>query len=113
MHLAPRLERLCDHLPLVVIAVAVGAEQLAGEERLQVVDVDLARAVSQVLLRDLDRLLVGAVPVPLVHRLVVNQLAQDEQQQLVVVSLEGQVAREVLWTTRGVDKILYGYIRVG
>lgn len=52
--------------------------------------------VHQVLLGDLNGVLLGPVAVPLVHHLLCNQLLQDEQQQLVVVSLEREVAGEGL-----------------
>ena len=54
--------------------------------------------VSEVLLGDLDHLHLGTVPVPLERHLVLRQLLEDEQQQLIVVFLEGEVARERLQT---------------
>lgn len=44
--------------------------------------------VHQILLWDFYGVLLGSVAVSLVHHLLCNQLLQDEQQQLVVVSLE-------------------------
>jgi len=44
--------------------------------------------IHQVLLWYFYGVLLGPVAVPLVHHLLCDQLLQDEQQQLVVVSLE-------------------------
>lgn len=44
--------------------------------------------VHQVLLWDFYSVLLGSIAVSLVHHLLCNQLFQDEQQQLIVVSLE-------------------------
>lgn len=52
--------------------------------------------ILQVLLCDLDGVVLDSVSVPLVGDLLGNQLLQDEEQQLVVVSAEGQVASERL-----------------
>lgn len=52
--------------------------------------------VHQVLLWDFYSVLLGSVTVSLVHHLLCNQLLQDEQQQLIVVSFEGEVAGECL-----------------
>ena len=52
--------------------------------------------ILQVFLCDLDGVVLDSVSVPLVGDLLGNQLLQDEEQQLVVVSAEGQVASERL-----------------
>ena len=52
----------------------------------------------QVLLGDLDDVALRSVPVPLIGHLLSHQLLQDEQQQLVVVAFESQVARKRLQT---------------
>ena len=52
--------------------------------------------VHQVFLGDLDGVLLGAVAVPLIGHVLGHQLLQDEEQQLVVVTTEGQVAGERL-----------------
>ena len=52
----------------------------------------------QVLLGDLDDVALRSVSVPLIGHLLGHQLLQDEQQQLVVVALERQVARKRLQT---------------
>lgn len=44
--------------------------------------------IHQVLLWDFYGVLLGSVAVSLIHHLLCNQLLQDEQQQLIVVSLE-------------------------
>lgn len=55
--------------------------------------------VRQVFLWDLDDVLLGSVSVALVGNLLSHQLLQDEQQQLVVVSPEGQVPCKCLKET--------------
>lgn len=50
----------------------------------------------QVLLWDLHGVILSSVSVPLVGHLLGHQLFQDEEQQLVVVPAEGQVAGERL-----------------
>lgn len=52
--------------------------------------------IVQVFLWDLDGVVLDSVSVPLVRDLLGHQLFEDEQQQLVVVSAEGQVAGERL-----------------
>lgn len=50
----------------------------------------------EIFLRDLDGVVLNAVSVPLVGHLLGHQLLKDEEQQLIVVSAEGQVAGERL-----------------
>ena len=64
-------------------------------------------SVQQIILGDFDDLLLGAVPVPHVDGRLLGQLTQDEEQQLVVVALEGQVPGEVA-LHRLHDRILLG-----
>lgn len=52
--------------------------------------------VLQVFLRYLDGVVLDSVSVPLVGDLLGHQLLKDEEQQLVVVSAEGQVTSECL-----------------
>lgn len=59
------------------------------------------RCVSQYLILkiffwDLDGVILDSVSVPLVGDLLGHQLFEDEEQQLVVVSAEGQIAGECL-----------------
>lgn len=59
------------------------------------------RCVSQYLILkiffwDLDGVVLDSVSVPLVGDLLGHQLFEDEEQQLVVVSAEGQIAAERL-----------------
>lgn len=59
------------------------------------------RCVSQYLILkiffwDLDGVVLDSVSVPLVGDLLGHQLFEDEEQQLVVVSAEGQIAGECL-----------------
>lgn len=59
------------------------------------------RCVSQYLILkiffwDLDGVVLDSVSVPLVGDLLGHQLFEDEEQQLVVVSAEGQIAGERL-----------------
>ena len=50
--------------------------------------------IDQIVLRYFDDLLFGAVSVPHVDGRLLRELPQDEEQQLVVVALERQVASE-------------------
>jgi len=50
--------------------------------------------VEQIVFGDFDDLLLGAVPVPHVDGRFLGQLTEDEEEELVVVSLEGQVPGE-------------------
>lgn len=86
---------LDDDLPFRVVSKVVGLEEVAGEERLQVLDVDLAGSVEQVVFRDFDHLLFRSVSVPQVDGRLLRQLAKDEKKQFVVVFLERQVPGEV------------------
>lgn len=61
--------------------------------------------VLQLLLWDLDGVVLDAVAVPLVRHLLGHQLLEDEEQQLVVVSAEGQVAGERLMETDDSDLV--------
>ena len=52
--------------------------------------------IQQIVLRDLDDFLVGAVSVSHVNGSLLRKLTQDEEKEFVVVPLEGEVARETL-----------------
>lgn len=56
--------------------------------------------VHQIFLWDLDDVLLHSIAVALVRHLLSHQLLQDKQQQLVVVSLESQVACKCLEENR-------------
>lgn len=66
-------------------------------------DDESCHLVLQLLLWDLDGVVLDAVAVPLVCHLLRHQLLEDEEQQLVVVSAEGQVAGERLTETDDSD----------
>lgn len=57
---------------------------------------DFSYLILQVLFCDLDGVILDSVSVPLVGHLLGHQLFEDEEQQLVVVSAEGQVSSERL-----------------
>lgn len=91
------LHGLQDHFSLGIVHEVVCAKDWAVQERLQVVNVDLSRPIEQVSLRHCGRFVVSSsVAAAKVGGLLVQQLAEQEHQQLVVVAFEGQVASEVL-----------------
>lgn len=61
--------------------------------------------IHQILLWDFYGVLLGPIAVSLVHHLLCNQLLKDEQQQLIVVSLEGKVAGERLGRMRQTKRV--------
>ena len=56
----------------------------------------IAHLICQIFLGDFNDVQLGVEPIPLEGHLILCQLLQDEQQQLIVVTLEGEVARECL-----------------
>lgn len=54
---------------------------------------------------DLDGVVLDSVSVPLVGNLLGHQLFEDEEQQLVVVSAEGQIAGERLSRQKILDEV--------
>merc|ERR1712226_502015 len=89
------LHLLNDEFPLRVVREVVGLEEVALEERPQILDLQMTSLIQQISLRDFDDLLFGAVSIPEVDGSLLGQLPQREQKQFVVVTLEGEVPGKV------------------